>query len=161
MTIDPREFRNTVGCFATGITIITTVDEAGAPVGFTANSFSSVSLAPPLVLFCLDRRVASFDAFREDGSFAANILSDEQGHLSQKFATSGSDKRQGVTFDRWERGSPIFQGCVASFECDIRSIYEGGDHVIVVGEVIKMARAEEAPKPLLYYRGGYAELRDR
>jgi flavin reductase (DIM6/NTAB) family NADH-FMN oxidoreductase RutF len=158
MTIDPREFRNTVGCFATGITIITTIDEDGGPVGFTANSFSSVSLDPPLVLFCLDRRVASFDAFHEDRSFAVNILSAEQGDLSQRFATSGPDKWNGVAFDSWDRGCPIFSGCLANFECDIHSIYEGGDHVVVIGEVVRMASAEEAPKPLLYYRGGYAGI---
>ena len=98
MSIEPRDFRDTVGCFATGITIITTVDEAGVPIGLTANSFTSLSLDPPMVLFCLDRRVASFDAFQSDGHFAVNILSTEQ-QLKERFsivvgtASSVSDDR--------------------------------------------------------------------
>jgi len=160
MTIDPREFRNTVGCFATGITVITGIDEEGDPVGFTANSFTSLSLEPPMVLFCLDRNVASFEAFHHRRHFAVNILSAEQEHLSRQFAKSGAEKWSGVVFETWERGCPILDGCLANFECDIDSIYEGGDHVIVVGEVIRMACAESVPKPILYYRGQYAGIVD-
>ena len=87
MGIDPKKFRNTVGCFATGVTVITTTDSLGKPVGLTANSFTSLSLDPPMVLFCLDRKVASFQAFSEGGEFAVNILSEDQKDISNRFAT--------------------------------------------------------------------------
>lgn len=158
MSIEPREFRDTVGCFATGITIITTVDVDGSPIGLTANSFTSLSLDPPMILFCLDNKVASFDAFRADGHFAVNILSTGQQDLSNRFAKSGPDKWDGVAFDTWDTGSPILPDCLASMECKVSSINEGGDHVIVVGEVVRMERAEADVKPLLYFRGGYSNL---
>ncbi len=160
MTIDPREFRNTVGCFATGITIITTIDGDGSPAGFTANSFTSLSLDPPLVLFCLDRRVASFDAFREGGKFAVNILGNDQQDLSTRFATSGPEKWDGVEFDAMDGGCPLFEGCIANFDCDVHAIHDGGDHVIVVGKVNRMSRSDGSPDPLLYFRGGYASIND-
>jgi len=158
MSIEPRDFRDTVGCFATGITIITTVEAGGAPVGLTANSFTSLSLDPPMVLFCLDFKVASFSAFREGGHFAVNILSTGQQDLSSRFAKSGPEKWEGVSFDTWDTGSPILPGCLANMECKVFSINEAGDHVIVIGEVLRLERAQEDVGPLLYYRGGYASL---
>ncbi len=158
MSIEPRDFRDTVGCFATGITIITTIEADGTPIGLTANSFTSLSLDPPMVLFCLDQNVASFDAFQAGGHFAVNILSSAQQDLSSRFAKSGPDKWDGVTFDTWDTGSPILPGCLASMECTVSSISEGGDHVIVIGEVVRMARAHGDVMPLLYFRGGYANL---
>ena len=160
MSIEPREFRDTVGCFATGITIITTVQQDGNPVGLTANSFTSLSLDPPMVLFCLDCNVASFEAFRADGHFAVNILSTEQQALSAQFARSGPEKWNGVSYDTWDSGSPIFPGSLASMECKVASINQGGDHVIVIGEVVRMERAQGDVTPLLYFRGGYANLAD-
>jgi flavin reductase (DIM6/NTAB) family NADH-FMN oxidoreductase RutF len=158
MSIEPRDFRDTVGCFATGITIITTVEADGSPIGLTANSFTSLSLDPPMVLFCLDYKVASFDAFQAGGHFAVNILSTAQQELSNRFAKSGPEKWEGVTFGTWDTGSPILPGCLANMECTVSSINEGGDHVIVIGEVVRMERADEDVMPLLYYRGGYANL---
>ncbi len=158
MSIEPRDFRDTVGCFATGITIITTVEADGSPVGITANSFTSLSLDPPMVLFCLDYNVASFDAFQAGGHFAVNILSMGQQDLSSRFAKSGPKKWDGVAFDTWDTGSPILPGCLASMECKVSSINEGGDHVIVIGDVIRMERAQEEVMPLLYFRGAYANL---
>lgn len=160
MSIDPREFRNTVGCFATGITVITTLDEGGGPVGFTANSFTSLSLEPPLVLFCLDRKVASFEAFAPERPFAVNILSSDQTDVSQRFATSGPEKWEGVAFECWETGSPILPHCLANLECTIESIHEGGDHVIVIGRVVSIRRSDGPAGALLYYKGRYAELAD-
>ena len=158
MSIGPRDFRDTVGCFATGITIITTIEADGSPIGLTANSFTSLSLDPPMVLFCLDHNVASFDAFKTDGHFAVNVLSTEQKDLSNRFAKSGAEKWDGVTFDTWDTGSPILPGCVASMECKVSSISEGGDHVIVIGEVLRMERAPADVMPLLYFRGRYSNL---
>ncbi len=158
MSIDPREFRDTVGCFATGITVITTVDEGGHPVGFTANSFTSLSLDPPLVLFCLDRKVASFEAFATERPFAVNVLTSAQTEVSQRFATSGPEKWEGFEFESWETGSPILRDCLANLECTIESIHEGGDHVIVTGRVVAINRADTPAGALLFYKGRYAEL---
>lgn len=151
-------FRETLGCFATGVTIITTLDTEGAPVGLTANSFSSLSLDPPLVLFCLDRNVVSFQAFHSNRHFAVNILGADQEDMSRRFARSGSDKWNDVEFKRWDTGCPIFDGCIANMECDIDSIYEGGDHVIIVGKVIRMAGDNAGNPPLTYYCGEYGTI---
>jgi flavin reductase (DIM6/NTAB) family NADH-FMN oxidoreductase RutF len=158
MSIEPRDFRDTVGCFATGITIITTVEADGSPVGLTANSFTSLSLDPPMVLFCLDHKVQSFDSFQAGRPFAVNILSNNQMDLSNRFAKSGAEKWDGVAFDTWDTGSPILPGCLANMECQVSSINQGGDHVIVIGEVKRIDRAQGDVTPLLYYRGGYANL---
>lgn len=158
MSIDPKEFRNTVGCFATGITVITTVDEERNPVGMTANSFTSLSLDPPMVLFCIDRNISSFEAFHENRHFAVNILSAEQQEMSQRFARSGPEKWSGVEFETWETGCPILKDCIANLECELDSVYEGGDHVILVGVVQSMASCDGELDPLLYFRGRYANL---
>ena len=158
MSIDPREFRDTVGCFATGITIITTIAPDGAPIGLTANSFTSLSLDPPMVLFCLDRKVASFDSFETGAHFAVNVLSDGQMDTSNRFAKSGPDKWDGFEFDNWDTGCPILHDCLANMECSVASIHEGGDHVIVIGEVTRMMHVDGEASPLLYYRGRYANL---
>ncbi|MBI77538.1 MAG: flavin reductase [Rhodospirillaceae bacterium] len=158
MTIDTKEFRNTVGCFATGITVITTVDVDGLPIGLTANSFTSVSLDPPMVLFCLDRKVASFDSFTIGKGFAVNILSSNQVDVSNRFAQSGPDKWEGFHYETWDSGVPILPGCLANIECCGHSILDAGDHVIVIGEVKNLASAGGDVKPILYYRGGYKEI---
>ncbi len=158
MTIDPREFRNTVGCFATGITVITTLDVDGAPIGLTANSFTSVSLEPAMILFCLDRKVASFESFAVGKAFAINILAVDQIDVSNRFAKSGPDKWQDFKFDTWDSGVPIIPGCLANLECRGDSIMDGGDHVIVIGEVERMTAGDEGTKTILYYRGGYKEI---
>lgn len=158
MAIDPREFRDALGTFATGVTIITTRDEDGDPVGLTANSFTSLSLDPPLVLFCLDRKVRSFEAVHDSRHFAVNILCSDQRELSSQFARSGPDKWNGVEFETWETGVPILKGCTTSLECDLESVFEGGDHVIVVGRVRGMTTNGADSSPLLFYRGRYGEL---
>lgn len=157
MTIDLRQFRDALGCFATGITVITALDQEGGPVGLTANSFTSLSLDPPLVLFCIDRGIKSFDALHSNRHFAVNILREDQETLSRKFAKSGPDKWSGVTFESWETGCPILGGCIANLECDVESLFEGGDHVIVVGRVRRMQFDSDGSgcRPLLYYRGRY------
>jgi flavin reductase (DIM6/NTAB) family NADH-FMN oxidoreductase RutF len=155
---DSRTFRAVLGCFATGITIITTVDKAGTPVGFTANSFTSLSLDPPLVLFCLDRKIASFDAFHSNRHFAINVLRHDQEDLSRRFATSQTDKFNGLEFETWATGCPILKGCLAAFECDIQQVIEAGDHVIIIGEVNKIRHDADGGRPLLYYRGKYSQI---
>lgn len=155
--LDPREFRNALGCFATGVTIITAVGARGQLLGITANSFNSVSLDPPLVLFSLDRKALSLWDFLSTGHFAVNVLAGHQAELSTRFARALVDKWSGVAWTTWDYECPILEGCHANFECSIAYTYTGGDHVIFVGRVERMHVDHEAP-PLLYYRGRYRSL---
>jgi flavin reductase (DIM6/NTAB) family NADH-FMN oxidoreductase RutF len=157
MKFDRRAFRNALGCFATGVTVVTTVTDAGEPVGLTANSFSSVSLDPPLVLFCLDRASHNLGAFRAAGRFAVNVLGDDQRDLSVRFSTTIGDRWDGVVWERWETGAPVLNGCLAALDCETEAIHEGGDHVIIVGRVQRLAATTDG-KPLLYFRGNYATV---
>ena len=151
------QFRSALGMFATGVTIVTARTADGRCVGLTANSFNSVSLDPPLVLFSLHRAAYSLGAFTDGGHFAVNILSETQRELSQRFAKALVDKWSGVDYEIWETGAPILKGCIAAFECRTRALYDGGDHVIFLGEVLRL-RCEIEGRPLLYYRGRYRGL---
>jgi flavin reductase (DIM6/NTAB) family NADH-FMN oxidoreductase RutF len=158
MAIDQREYRNAVGCFATGVTIVTTLDHNGEKIGITANSFSSLSLDPPLVLFCVDAKINSFEAFESCRHFNINVLRENQMDISNNFARSSDDKWDGIEHGYGENGCPIFDGSVAVLECDKHAMYEGGDHLIMVGEVKKMTYENGECRPLLYYKGSYANL---
>ena len=155
--VDPRAFRDHLGCFPTGVTIITALGPRGQPLGVTANSFNSVSLDPPLVLFSLDRRAYSLWDFLSTGHFAVNVLAEDQHELSSRFARSMSDKFTGVAIETWDHDCPILAHCHANFECSIAYTYAGGDHVIFVGRVERMA-CDTSKRPLLYYRGAYHRL---
>jgi len=156
MSFRQEEFENALGCFATGVTVATTRTAKGDPVGVTANSFNSVSLNPPLVLFSLARNAYSLDAFQGHRRFAVNILGEDQCDLAQRFATTSSDKWRGVEHSSGQRsGCPVLPGCIASFECQLRNAYDGGSHLIVVGEVLDFIDHQNAANPLMYYRGGY------
>jgi flavin reductase (DIM6/NTAB) family NADH-FMN oxidoreductase RutF len=159
MTLDVREFRNALGCFATGVTVITTVTPTGQPVGVTANSFNSVSLDPPLVVFSLDRKAYSLSLFQESRVFAINVLREEQKDLSATFARAGAPKWDGVKFEVWDTGSPILEDTLASFDCRLHATHDGGDHVVFLGNVLKM-RTHPEGKPLLYFRGKYMKIGD-
>ena len=152
--IDPREFRSALGCFPTGVTIITTLDPRGQCVGITANSFNSVSMDPPLILFSLNRSAYSMRAFLSTDHFAVNVLSLAQAELSTRFAKASADKWAEIHFEAWDSGCPILPGCAANFECRTEHTYDGGDHVIFVGRVIRM-RHDPAIKPLLFHQGKY------
>ena len=160
MTVDPRALRDAFGCFATGITVITTADAEGTLYGVTANSFTSLSLDPPLCLFCLDYNAMSFEAFQNSRHFAVNVLCEDQEGISTNFARSQPDKWNGIDYSIWQTGSPILPGCLANLECDTHAIHEGGDHVIVVGRIREMAYREDDCRPLLYYKGRYNALSD-
>lgn len=159
MTLDGREFRNALGWFATGVTIITTVTPKGEPIGITANSFNSVSLDPPLVVFSLDRRAFSLAQFQESGVFAINVLCEDQKDLSAAFARAGHPKWDGVKFEIWDTGSPILDGTLASFDCRLHATHDGGDHIVFLGNVLRMRAAPEG-RPLLYFRGKYMKIGD-
>jgi flavin reductase (DIM6/NTAB) family NADH-FMN oxidoreductase RutF len=155
--IGRRAFRDALGWFATGVAIITTRTADGVPVGLTANSFSSVSLDPPLVLFSLNRRAGSLAVFQTSGSFAVNVLRHDQQDLSLRFAAASAERWQGVAVDIWSTGAPILRDALASFECRIAASHAGGDHVIFIGEVVRM-QAEPHGQPLVFCRGGYRAL---
>lgn len=154
---EARALRDHLGCFATGVTIVTARGARDQMLGVTANSFSAVSLDPPLVLFSLDRRAYSLWDFLSTGHFAVNVLADDQADLATRFARPQSDKWSGVAWASWDHGCPILEACHANFECSIAYTYSGGDHVIFVGHVERMAH-DAAKAPLLYYRGGYRRL---
>ena len=141
-----------------GVTVVTACAPSGELLGVTANSFNSVSLDPPLILFSLDRLAYSLPAFEAAGSFAVNILGESQTHLSQNFARTQGDKWQGISFERWGTGSPILNGCIAAFDCRTHAIHDGGDHRIFVGEVLRFEAKPEG-NPLIYFRGSYSGLK--
>ena len=152
--IDPKEFRRALGAFATGVTVITTCRTDGTLAGLTANSFNSVSLAPPLVLWSLARVAGSMPAFERGSHYAINILAADQHALALRFAAKAIDRFAGVPFRTGISGAPILDGAAAVFECFNRSRYEEGDHVIFVGEVEHCAHRPGA-QPLIFHGGRY------
>lgn len=151
---DPKEFRRALGMFATGVTIVTTTAADGTPVGITANSFNSVSLDPPMVLWSLANNARSLPAFSDSTHWNVHILSNEQEALSNRFARAGEDKFSGLEMDTQPSGAPLMPGCSARFQCKNAFKYDGGDHTIFVGEVVQYDSS--ALPPLLYVTGGYA-----
>jgi flavin reductase (DIM6/NTAB) family NADH-FMN oxidoreductase RutF len=149
-----QEFRAALGMFATGVTIVTARAMDGQVIGLTANSFNSVSLTPPLVLWSLSRVAASLPVFSAGSHYAINVLAADQKALAERFASRGADRWSGVLFDTGAGGAPLLHGAAATFECFNRSRYEEGDHVIFVGEVERCTRREGA-SPLLFHGGRY------
>ena len=149
-----RQFRSALGAFATGVTIVTTRNRAGADIGLTANSFNSVSLDPPMVLWSLAKSSKSLPAFLESGYFAVHVLSASQEQLSLTFATRGADKFAGLTLERGRADIPLLPGCSARFQCRTAFQYQGGDHVVFIGEVEAFDHFDRPP--LLFHGGRYA-----
>jgi flavin reductase (DIM6/NTAB) family NADH-FMN oxidoreductase RutF len=149
-----QEFRQALGTFATGVTIVTAREPDGTLVGLTANSFNSVSLTPPLVLWSLSQKAGSMAAFSRGAHYAINILAADQKELALQFATKDIDRYAGVQFTQGAHGAPLLHGAVAHFECFNRSQYEEGDHVIFVGEVERCSSRSEA-SPLLFHGGKF------
>jgi flavin reductase (DIM6/NTAB) family NADH-FMN oxidoreductase RutF len=156
-TIEQHHFRRVCGKFATGITIVTVLDSLGAPHGMTANSFTSVSLAPPLILVSIDIKASILDRFRHATRFAINVLGEEHRELSSRFARSGQDRFEEVSWTPGETGAPILAGMLATLECAVTQMVEAGDHVVVIGEALHATWREG--RPLLYFNSGYEELR--
>jgi len=155
---DARDFRAALGCFPTGVCLVTTLAADGRRVGLTANSFSSVSLDPPMVLWSLARSASCAPVFRDAEYFAINVLSARDAELSSHFARSGEDKfvRFAARFRAGLGGAPVLDRAAATFECHSRHRYYGGDHIIVIGVVERYAHSERAP--LVFHRGRYANL---
>jgi flavin reductase ActVB len=155
--LDPNDFRNAMSCFASGVTIVTTNDPGGRPVGFTASAFSSLSLNPPLVLVCLDRRAECFDAFRTAPMMAINILAEGQDEIARRFATRGADKFGSTrTTQGAATGMPLIDGALAQVECHMHEKVDGGDHVILVGEVVRAVSGNS--EPLLHYNRSFGRF---
>jgi 3-hydroxy-9,10-secoandrosta-1,3,5(10)-triene-9,17-dione monooxygenase reductase component len=152
--IDARALRSALGSFTTGVTIVTTRDDSGRDVGLTANSFNSVSLDPPLVLWSLARTSSCLPAFMQAEHFAVHVLAADQEPLSNRFAQRGADKFAGLGVARGRGDVPLLDGCAARFECRTAFRYEGGDHQIFVGEVVVFEHFERLP--LVYQQGSYA-----
>lgn len=150
------EFREALGHFATGITVVTALDD-GEPVGLAANSFTSVSLDPPLVLFCPAKSSASWARIERAGRFAVNILDEHQEDVCRVFATPGEDRFAQVAWHRSPNGSPRLDDAHAFLDCVTHAVHDGGDHWIVVGRVLDLGIDADAG-PLLYYRGRYGRL---
>jgi flavin reductase (DIM6/NTAB) family NADH-FMN oxidoreductase RutF len=148
------QFRAALGMFATGVTVVTGRDANGTRIGLTANSFNSVSLSPPLVLWSLARAAGSMPAFSRGSHYAINILSADQRELAERFASKSVDRFAGLVLREGSGGAPIIEGAAAVFECFNRSRYEEGDHVIFVGEVERCEHREGA-LPLIFHGGRY------
>ncbi len=153
-SFNSRSFRSALGTFATGVTVITTITPTGEMIGNTASSFNSVSLDPPLVLWSLARNALSFDIYLNARYFAVNVLREGQDDLSARFSKSAGDKWHGIDYEFWDTGCPILPSALAIFECRSTFTYDGGDHAIFVGEVMKFDHDPKG-KPLVFWRGGY------
>lgn len=154
---DPRTLRDAMGCFATGVTIVTALAADGSPVGLTANSFTSVSLDPPLLLVCIANTAGTAPVLRSAGAFGVNVLQMGQQQTSNRFAGKGEDRFAATQWHPGEGGVPLLDGSLVSFECRTHAIHEAGDHFILVGEVVR-ASFEPRRDPLLYFRGKYRRL---
>lgn len=153
---DPKALRRALGSFVTGVTVVTTRGVTGKLAGLTVNSFSSLSLSPPLVLWSLALSSSSFEAFETCPYFVVNVLADDQKHLAERFAQTGGDKFDGVSTREGVAGIPLLDGVAASFSCRSAFRHPGGDHIILVGEVLAYEQTDRAP--LLYARGRYCRL---
>jgi flavin reductase (DIM6/NTAB) family NADH-FMN oxidoreductase RutF len=157
MSVDPAEFRRILGHWATGVAIVTTAGAGDDPRGLTANAFASVSLDPPLVLVCVDHRADSLGSIRAAGAFAVNVLQQAGERLARRFAADDiAAKFEGVAWHREQTGSPVLDDALAWVDCRIVRECDGGDHTILIGEVL--AGGAREGEPLVYYRGGFNRL---
>jgi flavin reductase (DIM6/NTAB) family NADH-FMN oxidoreductase RutF len=154
--IDPTTFRAALSRFASGVTVLTVRAGEGTDLGMTATAFSSVSLAPPLILVCVDLDASAAPALTTGTAFAVHILSEAQTALSRRFASSEADRFAGLSVTRGLDGVPLLDDALARLQCRVTATYPGGDHTIVVGEVLDAVSSEATP--LLYFRGGYGRL---
>ena len=153
---DPQRMRRALGQFATGVTVITSRAADGEPLGFTANSFNSVSLDPPLILWSLARDSRSIAAYRAAQAYAVNVLSAEQGDLARQFASREGDRFGGVEWTEGFGGAPVLPGALAVFECSHEAVYPAGDHELFIGRVEQVT--ETPGQPLTFFGGGFGTV---
>lgn len=156
MPVEKAEFRRALGHFAAGVTVVTAKFDDARLAGITVTAFTSVSLEPPLVLVCIDKRSRMHDKLQVGGHFAVNMLAQDQEFISRRFASGDADPFREIGYREGVSGAPLLQGAIAAVECRIVELLPGGDHTIIVGEV-EATQVSEG-KPLLYFRGGYAQL---
>jgi 3-hydroxy-9,10-secoandrosta-1,3,5(10)-triene-9,17-dione monooxygenase reductase component len=154
--IEEARFRQVLGHFATGVTVVTCMS-SGRPLGLSVNSFTSVSLDPPLVAFCVSRRSSTWPLLRESGMFCVNVLAEDQEALSRTFAAPGRERFLGIGWRPAPSGAPVLAGVLAWVDCTVEAEYDAGDHLIVVGRVQELDLLQEG-RPLVFYRGGYGRF---
>ena len=152
-----RALRDAFGCFTTGVTVITTIADDGRPVGFTANSFASVSLDPPLALTSIDFKSNSLAHLEASKVFAVNVLHVDQQEIARKFTAKTGDRFEGVETETWGSGVPILKGCMANFELETHHAFDAGDHRVIVGRILKV-RYDPHHEPLVFLRGKYRKV---
>lgn len=157
---DSHSFRQLMGCFATGITVVTADDPKLGSVGITINSVTSVSLIPQLVLFCLEREAQLFSAFKKSHYFAINILGEDQETVSRYFADRHHNKKPAALWDKPHKNGPILRGTLGWMMCKKVATYKGGDHSVIMGEVVDLHRRTGHRDPLLYFHGRYRRIKD-
>ncbi len=156
MAISKDEFRDSLGRFASGVTVVTTKDGSGKLHGLTVSAFCSVSLEPPLILICIDKQIGSHHALKDSQHFVVNILSENQQHLSNQFASKRENKFEGISFQTGIADLPVLDGCLVNLECSLRHCYDGGDHTIFVGEIQQTYVSDG--NPLTYFHGHYRQF---
>lgn len=152
---DTRAFRNTMGQFLTGVTVVTVMGQDRTPLGLTVNSFASVSLEPPLVMFCIDKRIGSYGGVVAAEGYAVHILGTDQRELSDRFATRGTDKFASLAYGKGLYGAPLLPDALAVLECRTVQRIEAGDHTILIGEVERLDSGDSERRPLGFLRGRY------
>jgi len=158
LPVDSNSFRQALAQFASGVTVVTTRDAAGGPLGLTVSAFCSVSLSPPLVLVSVDAGSEAHGGFRDSGVFGVSILAEGQDDVSRLFARPGREKFRELPLTTGQRGLALVPGALAHIECEVRAAHPAGDHILYVGEIV--ALAVRPGRPLLYNRGGYRRLAD-
>ena len=156
MAVTHDEFRQALGRFASGVTVVTCKNGAGDPCGITVSAFSSLSLEPPLVLICIDKRASLYEELQEGCFFAVNVLGHDQESVSRRFASREPDRFKGIGYREGLTGAPLIEGALAVIECRVVQSCPGGDHTIFIGEV--ESSGVNDGKPLLYFRGGYSGI---
>lgn len=158
MTVDPQTFRSTMSMWASGVAVVTTSDGT-VRAGLTVSAFTSLSLTPTLILVCIDRHSSTLEVIQNSGVFAVNMLSEHQAEISQRFASRRvQDKFAGEQWHSEKTGAPILDSALAWLDCELSSCYDGGDHLILIGQVLATGIQTVDDGPLLYYRGGYQQF---
>lgn len=155
--IDPRALRDALGLYPTGVTVVTAYDAQDNPAGITVNSFASVSLSPPLVLWSVDKGGSTHDIYTQAEHFCIHFLRQDQANLSQRFSAVMENRFDGISWSRGEHGSPLLEGCVAKIDCVRETVFPGGDHSIIVGRVVNLD-TDSTNSPLVFHQGSYKKL---
>lgn len=154
---DSREFRSVLGHFATGVTVVTGTAD-GVPVGLAANAFSSVSLDPPLILVCMSATSETWPVIRKTGAFGVNVLGEHQEDVSRRFGRKDIDRFEALSWETAVTGSPVLPDALAWIDCVVDAEHSAGDHIVVIGRVVALARQPEGGRPLLFFQGAYGRL---